>query len=66
MARSGAAVITDEIQEAWKKQVAEIIHLFGGLLFFPAFLLVGIAYGVRTGLIAGATKTLQIFKEWGE
>ncbi len=66
MARNNNATTMDETQEARKKQVAEIIHLFGGLLFFPAFLLVGIAYGIRAGVIAGATKTLQIFQAWGE
>jgi hypothetical protein len=66
MARNGTATITDEAQEERKKQLTEIINLFGGLLFFPAFLIVGIAEGVRAGFIAGATKTLQIFQDWGK
>jgi hypothetical protein len=47
-------------------KVAEETRVFGSLLFLPLIILVGIAYGARAGIIAGADKTLLMFREWGK
>jgi hypothetical protein len=52
--------------EDMKKQTAAIVNLFGGLIFMPAILLVGICYGIRAGVIVGFEKTLSMLKGWGK
>lgn len=65
MATNGKA-ITEKEWAKTKDQLNEIIHLFGGLMFLPAFIIVGIAHGLREGIIAGAYRTLTMFKDWGK
>lgn len=55
----------DQEWEDLKKQITEIVRLFGGLLFTPVIILVGAAYGIRAGVIAGVEKTLEMLKSWG-
>ena len=68
MANGKAQAIKAEDQEwaDFKKQITEIIRLLGSLLFTPGFILIGICYGLRAGLIVGTEKTLELFKSWGE
>jgi hypothetical protein len=44
----------------------EVLLLFGSLLFLPVVILVGIAHGLRTGIIAGTERALLLFREWEE
>ena len=43
-----------------------ILRVFGVLLFGWLFLVVGMAYGIRAGLIVALEKTLELLKEWGQ
>ena len=62
---NGKAVSEKEWKEL-KAQLSDVIRLFGGLLFFPVILLVGIGFGIRAGIIAGTEKTLEYLKGWWE
>jgi hypothetical protein len=62
----GAAAAEDKQWEDLKKQIREIVTLFGGLVFAPVIILVGICYGIRAGLIVGTEKTLHLLKGWGK
>ena len=59
------AIATDPEWEDLKKQINEVVRLFGGLLFMPVIILVGVGYGIRAGVIAGFEKTLEMLKHWG-
>uniref|UniRef100_A0A6H1ZVJ5 Uncharacterized protein n=1 Tax=viral metagenome TaxID=1070528 RepID=A0A6H1ZVJ5_9ZZZZ len=63
---NGKAAAIDKEWEEMKKQISSVTSLFGWLLFVPVMFLVGIAYGIKTGIIAGAEKTLELMKAWGE
>jgi len=63
---NGKAAAIDKEWEEFKKQISSVTSLFGWLLFVPVMFLVGIAYGIKTGIIAGAEKTLELMKAWGE
>ena len=60
---NGKAVSEREWKEL-KGQLEEVIRLFGGLLFLPVILIVGIGHGIRAGIIAGTEKTLDLLKGW--
>ena len=60
---NGKAVSEREWKEL-KGQLEEVIRLFGGLLFFPVILIVGIGHGIRAGLIVAIEKTLEMIKAW--
>lgn len=47
-------------------QLLELVSVGGTILFLPVFLLVGVGYGLREGIITGAEKFLEIMKEWGK
>lgn len=54
-------------EKEWKElkgQLSDVIRLFGGLIFFPVILIVGVGYGIRAGIIAGTEKTLEFLKGW--
>lgn len=59
-----AAAQKEETQqwEDFKRQVAETTGVFGFLIFIPAIIVIGAAYGIRAGVIAGTAKTLSMFK----
>lgn len=63
---NGKAQAVNQEWETLKIQIAEVTNVFGAILFMPMILLVGIAYGIRAGVIAGTEKTLNMLKEWGE
>jgi len=48
------------------EKVSEANKVLGSLIFIPVILIVGMAYGLRAGIIAGSDKALQMFREWGE
>lgn len=54
----------------WRYQARSAILLIIGLLATPFIILLGIGYGVcfgiRAGAIAGAEKTLNMLRSWGE
>lgn len=61
------AELNKEEEDRWDalaNRITEVIYMFGSLIFFLPLLFIGIGYGVRAGLIAGGTKTLDIFKSW--
>jgi hypothetical protein len=60
------ATVEDKEWADFKRQLNEIIQVFGGLLFAPFIILVGIAFGIRAGLIAGTEKSLHMLKGWGK
>ena len=60
---------TQAVNQEWeslKTQIAEVTNVFGAILFMPMILLVGIAYGIRAGVIAGTEKALSMLKGWSE
>lgn len=68
MANGKAQTETTEDAEwgEFKTQIAEFTKVFGSLLFSPVILVVGIAYGLRAGLIAGGGKAISMFQDWGK
>ncbi len=69
MAKNGNAIASiaatdDKEWEDMKKQITEMLQVFGSLLFLPFILLVAVAFGIRAGVIACAEKTLQMVKAW--
>ncbi len=64
--KTQAATIEDRDLSDLKKQINDILRVFGALLFFLPIVFVGTAYGIRAGVIAGVEKTLQLLKSWGE
>ncbi len=59
----------DVSKKEWSEfmaKVAEANKVLGSLIFIPVILIVGIAYGLRAGIIAGSDKALAMFREWGE
>jgi hypothetical protein len=65
---NGKAISKSDEKEwmMYKAQVTEVVHVFGGLLFSPIILLVGIGYGLRAGIVVCLEKTLEMLKGWGE
>jgi hypothetical protein len=59
------AAAVDQEWEELKRQITDITKVFGFLLFIPVILLLGLGYGIRAGVIAGAEKTLEMLKSWG-
>jgi len=66
MAGNGNGLSKAENKEwqAFKSSWEEILRMFGSLLFSPFFLIIGIGYGIRAGLIEGIEKTLEMMKGW--
>lgn len=60
---NGKATTEREWKEL-KSQLSDVIRLFGGLLFFPVILIIGIGYGIRAGLIVALEKTLEMMRSW--
>ena len=65
MANGKAQTIEYQQLEDLKKQIAEVLSVFGAILFMPMTILIGAAYGIRAGVIAGVEKTLEMLKSWG-
>lgn len=63
--KAHAAAMEDQDLSDMKKQINDILRLFGALLFFLPILFIGACYGIRAGVIAGTEKTLEMFKSWG-
>lgn len=55
---------TDIEWDKFRREVAGTITLIGSLIFFPAILLLGIAHGIRAGLIEGMSRTLSTYRAW--
>jgi len=64
--KAQAAAIEDQDMSDLKKQINDILRVFGSILFFLPIVFVGTCYGIRAGIIAGTEKTLQLLKSWGE
>ena len=59
--------MTDKEKKEWerfKQSWAEVVRMFGSLLFMPVFIVIGFGYGIRAGIIEGLSVTLSLFKEW--
>lgn len=52
-------------KETISSQLLEIVSVGGTILFLPVFILVGVGYGLREGIITGVEKFLGMMKEWG-
>jgi len=55
---------TDKAWCAYLKQLEDGLHMIGSLIFFPFFLIIGIGYGLRAGIIEGIKRTLSMMEEW--
>jgi len=66
MAKIGAPQTAgDQEWEDFKKQITEVVSVFGVILFTPVIILIGVGYGIRAGVIAGVEKTLEMLKSFG-
>lgn len=57
-------IIKDEEWDNLRKRLRSVIMIGGGLLFFPLVLLLGIAYGIKAGLLVTVEETLSMLKAW--
>jgi hypothetical protein len=69
MAKNGQVIDIHEekAEEIWQElsgDLKQVIRIFGGLLFLPVILLLGLGYGLRAGIIAGTEQTLILLKTW--
>jgi len=60
------AAAIDQEWEDLKRQIADVIKVFGFLLFIPVILLLGIGYGIRAGVICGNRKDAGNAQNMGE
>ena len=65
MANGKAQVIEQAAWDDAKRTLSEIIAAFGAVLILPALIVIGAFFGVRSGVIAGLEKTLELFKKVG-
>jgi len=56
--------INDQAFEDLKRNIRETANLFGGLIMFPFLIFLGIAYGLRAGIIVSLRKTLELLKAY--
>ncbi len=64
--KAQAVAIEDQDLSDLKKQINDILRVFGSILFFIPIVFIRACYGIRAGVIAGVEKTLQLLKSWGE
>jgi hypothetical protein len=66
-AKTTQTPLTAEENKEWedlKGQLQEVTMVFGAIMMMPVILLVGLGWGFRAGIIAGAEKTLEMLKSW--
>jgi hypothetical protein len=55
---------TKKAWDTYWKGLDDGLRMAGSLLFFPFFLIVGIGYGLRAGIIEGLKRILKQMEEW--